>query len=279
MKINNKLNKLNLISFNARVISVPGARGMVFEGDGWTCWSLLALNIYEIGSFGSGKVQPFSLRQPELQKSMSDQVLPGHLEGPRGNCGNTTVVQSTGVALTWHLQSSEWPMKATQGGAVLGILWKFPSLAAVGKSPVGWETGPDVKLQGEQLPLGTFVFTLICIWICCMEKYGDASKAQPSSPGLAARTQWREGAVGTAGSGEDWPRGSCPRLGTDSKGPPDRNCGWPPASSWQATGLQTLSPGNGRWAGPAEIWPVRLTCRFAAAELVRNLTAFSGPRR
>lgn len=34
MKINNKLNKLNLISFNARVISVPGARGMVFEGDG-----------------------------------------------------------------------------------------------------------------------------------------------------------------------------------------------------------------------------------------------------
>lgn len=185
----------------------------------------------------SGKVQPSSLRQAEQQKSISDQILSGHLEGPPGNCGNTTVVQSMAVLLTGRLHSSKWPVKATQGEAVLGILWKFPSLAAVGKSPIGWVTGLVVKLQGEQLPLGSFVFSLIWIWICCTKKSGDASKAQPPSPGLAPGTGGGRGS--RHGVGVMWPAtwwgGEATWLLSQAlhsqQGPSDRNSGWPPPFS------------------------------------------------
>lgn len=125
--------------------------------------------------------------EPELQKSMSDHVLSGHSEGPWGNCGNTTVVQSMGMAevMANMRQSSKWPVKAMKVEAVLSILWKFPSLPAL-----GWVTGPAMKLQGEQLPLDTFEFTLICAWTFCIERSGYASKAQSLSPDMTPRTRW-----------------------------------------------------------------------------------------
>lgn len=163
-------------------------RGIVFEGDRWTFCFLLVLKIYDIRSLHSGKVQHFFLNQTTLQKSMPDQILSGDLAGPGGNCGNTMVAQSVGILLMWYLQSWTWPLKAIQWEAVLSILWKLPSPAAAGRSPMGWKLVWLWRFEISTCPMNVLAFT--CIWICCSEKYGDASKAQPPSPGWRGKPAW-----------------------------------------------------------------------------------------
>lgn len=97
----------------------------------------------------------------------------------------TLVAKSVGILQMWYLQSSKWPLKAAQREAVLSLLWKFPSPAAAGRGPMGWEL---VWLWRFKMSSCPWAFT--CIWICCSEKHGDASKAQPPSPGWRGKPAW-----------------------------------------------------------------------------------------
>lgn len=84
----------------------------------------------------------------------------------------------------------------------------------------GLRTNLAMKAQDEQLPFRVFVFS--CIWFCCSEKHGDASKAQPPRLGWRGRSAWcRWMWAATCWGGEAvW---SCPRLCTRRKGPQDRS--------------------------------------------------------
>lgn len=190
-------------------------RGIVFEGDRWTFFFILVFKIYEIRSLSSGKVQHFSLNRPELQKSMSEQVLSGHLEGTGGSCGNTMVAHSVGILLMWYLQSSKWPLEAAQWQAVLSILWKFPSPATAGRSPVGC----------KRVWLWRFKMSS-CPWACLHLLASEfvALKNMEVHPKLSLPGQDEEGSQHGAGgcgqpppAGEERLSGSCPRLCTESK--------------------------------------------------------------
>lgn len=189
-------------------------RGIVFEGDRWTFCFLLVLTIYDIRSLHSGKVQHFFLNHPELQKSMPDQILSGDLAGPGRNCGNTMVAQSVGILLMWYLQSWTWPLKAAQWEAVLSILWKLPSPAAAGRSPVCWKLVWLWKFEMSTCP-----------WTCLRLLASEfvALKSMEMHPKLSLPAQDEEGSqhgVGGRGqphAGEERLCGSCPRLCTKSK--------------------------------------------------------------
>lgn len=203
-------------------MSVPSDRGMMFKDDGWTCWSLLSLKNYDIRSLSSEKGQPSFLRQPQQQKCILDQDFSEHLEGPLGNCDNTPNLEQSvdgsiaNMTVSGFKVACESRTRRSSPGYFLKI--PFPSWCW----QASYSLGQAAKLQGEQLPLGTFVLTLICIWIC-PEKSADASTAQLASPGLASGPQNRGGGRHSASwydqlrEEEGRPCGFSPRLCAGSK--------------------------------------------------------------
>lgn len=221
------------------------------------------------------KCSPFLWGSQSYRKARQTKSFQGTLKGLEGTVVNTVVAQSVGVLLTWYLKSSKWPLEAAQWEAVLSILWKFPSPDAAGRSPMGWEL----------VCLWSFKMSS-CLWACLHLLASEfvALKNMEVHPKLSLPAQDEEGVsmVQADVTSCTLRRRGCvapvPGSALRARISGQEHC-WPPASSWQGTNLQTLSPSNRRWAEPDEIWPVQVIKHFAAAELIMNLTGLSGPGR
>lgn len=191
-----------------------------------------------------------------------------HFEGPLGSCDNTPNLEQSvdGSIANMTVSGFKVACESRTRRSSLGYLSKIPFPSWCWQA--SYRLGQAAKLQGEQLPLGIFLLTLICIWIC-PEKSADASKPQLASPGLASGPQ--KGGGGQQGASwygqlcevEGRPCDFCPRPCADSKD-----------LLPEAVAGHFLSPGMPQICGhylqttakgPAEIWPVQVIRNFAAS--------------
>lgn len=123
----------------------------------------------------------------------------------------TLVAKSVGILQMWYLQSSKWPLKAAQREAVLSLLWKFPSPAAAGRGPMGWELVWLWRFKMSSCPWAFIASEFVALRN--MEMHPKLSLPAQDEEG----SQHGAGRCGQPHAGEERLCGSCPRLCTKCK--------------------------------------------------------------